>query len=83
MAFGLVCIGSDRGLIPQILGEGRGFVVPPRDVNALAAALRRAADPGDPANTGPMIGRAAAFGQRYSLEDLREALRELMAERWT
>lgn len=80
MAFGLVCIGSDRGLIPQILGEGRGFVVPPRDVDALAVALRRAADP---AEAGPMIGRAAAFGQRYSLEDLREALRELMAERWT
>jgi hypothetical protein len=80
MAFGLVCIGSDRGLIPQILGEGRGFVVPPRDVDALAAALRRAADP---VEAGAMIGRAAAFGQRYSLEDLREALRDLMAERWT
>jgi glycosyltransferase involved in cell wall biosynthesis len=82
MAFGLVCIGSDRGLIPQILGEGRGFVVPPRDVDALAAALRRAADPANAADTGAMIGRAAAFGLRYSLEDLREALRELMAERW-
>ncbi|HEX3127360.1 MAG TPA: glycosyltransferase [Thermoanaerobaculia bacterium] len=83
MAFGLVCIGSDRGLIPQILGEGRGFVVPPRDVDALAAALRRAADPGHAADT-RLIGEcAAAFGQRYSLEDLREALRELMAERWT
>ncbi|MES1245228.1 MAG: glycosyltransferase [Acidobacteriota bacterium] len=80
MAFGLVCIGSERGLIPQILGEGRGFVVPPRDVDALAAALRRAADPEE---AGPRIGRAAAFGQRYSLEDLREALRALMAERWT
>jgi glycosyltransferase involved in cell wall biosynthesis len=80
MAFGLVCIGSERGLIPQILGEGRGFVVPPRDVDALVDALRRAADP---AEAGPMRGRAAAFGQRYSLEDLREALRELMTERWT
>jgi glycosyltransferase involved in cell wall biosynthesis len=79
MAFGLVCVGSERGLIPQILGEGRGFVVPPRDADALAAALRRAADP---AEAGPMSARAAAFGQLYSLEDLREALRALMAEYW-
>lgn len=79
MAFGLVCIGSDRGLIPQILGEGRGLVVPPRDVEALAAALRLAADPGEAA---AIRARAAPFGQRYSLEDLREALRGLMAEWW-
>ncbi len=83
MAFGLVCIGSERGLIPQILGDGgdeRGFVVPPRDVDALAAALRRASDP---AEAGPMGRRAAVFGQRYSLEDLREALRAVMTERWS
>ncbi|MFL6200245.1 MAG: glycosyltransferase family 4 protein [Thermoanaerobaculia bacterium] len=79
MAFGLVCIGSDRGLIPQILGEGRGLVVPPRDVEALAAALRRAADPEEAA---AIRERAAPFGQRYSLEDLRKALRELMAKWW-
>src|SRR5207253_2872892 len=40
MAFGLLCIGSDRGLVPQILGDGRGLVVPPGDVDALARALR-------------------------------------------
>jgi glycosyltransferase involved in cell wall biosynthesis len=80
MAFGLVCIGSERGLIPQILGDGRGLVVPPRDVNALAAALRRIAAAPDEARR--MGDRAAAFGQRYSLEDLREALRELMVVWW-
>jgi glycosyltransferase involved in cell wall biosynthesis len=79
MAFGLVCIGSDRGLIPQILGEGRGMVVPPRDVAALAAALQRAADPGEAA---AIRAKAAPFGQRYSLEDLKEALRELMETWW-
>jgi glycosyltransferase involved in cell wall biosynthesis len=79
MAFGLVCIGSDRGLIPQILGEGRGLVVEPRDVEGLAAALRRAADPGE---AEAIRARAAPFGQRYSLEDLREALREVMAKWW-
>ena len=48
MAFGLVCIGSDRGLIPQMLGEGRGVVVPPGDVASLTEALGRlAAAPDD------------------------------------
>ncbi|MEA2558545.1 MAG: hypothetical protein QOH06_49 [Acidobacteriota bacterium] len=79
MAFGLVCIGSDRGLIPQILGEGRGLVVQPRDVEGLAAALRRAADP---VEAEAIRALAAIFGQRYSLEDLREALREVMAKWW-
>jgi hypothetical protein len=54
-------------------------VVEPRDVPALAAALRRAADPGEAA---AIRARAAAFGQRYSLEDLREALRAVMAKWW-
>jgi glycosyltransferase involved in cell wall biosynthesis len=80
MAFGLVCIGSERGLIPQILGEGRGLAVPPRDVDALAAALRRIAASPDEARQ--MGERAAFFGQRYSLEDLREALQELMVAWW-
>lgn len=80
MAFGLVCIGSERGLIPQILGQGRGLVVPPRDVEALAAALRRIT--ATPEEARRMGDRAAAFGQRYSLEDLREALRELMVAWW-
>jgi glycosyltransferase involved in cell wall biosynthesis len=64
--------------MPQILGEGRGLVVPPRDVEALAAALARAADPA----AAPLRARAAEFGQRYSLEDLREALLDLMTEWW-
>ncbi len=79
MAFGLVCVGSDRGLIPQMLGEGRGWIVPPGDEAALADALRRiAADPGASLE----MGRGAAvWGQRYSLESLRDELRALM-ERW-
>jgi len=80
MAFGLVCIGSERGLIPQILGEGRGLVVQPRDVEALAAALRRAADP---AAAAAIRTRSAVWGQRYSLDDLRRALRELMETWWS
>ena len=39
MAFGLICIGSDRGIVPQMLSEGRGVVVSPRDVPSLVSAL--------------------------------------------
>lgn len=80
MAFGLVCVGSDRGLIPQMLGEGRGIVVPPRDRDALVAALRQIGS--SPDEYRAMSQRAAVWGQRHSLEDLREALGELLSRWW-
>jgi len=80
MAFGLVCIGADRGLLPQMLGDGRGLVVPPRDVRALAAALEQVA--ADPTQRAVMARRAAAWSQQHSLEGLREALRTLLQARW-
>ena len=80
MAFGLVCVGSNRGLVPQILSEGRGIVVPPRDVNALAAAIHNIATSRN--EYAPMRERAADWAQQYSLEGLREALRNLLLERW-
>ncbi|HEY6187676.1 MAG TPA: glycosyltransferase family 4 protein [Pyrinomonadaceae bacterium] len=80
MAFGLVCIGSDRGLMPWMLGEGRGIAVAPGDVKALARAL------GSVAASEPMrremSARAAHWAQSYSLEGLREALRKLFAAQW-
>ena len=80
MAFGLICIGSDRGLIPQMLGEGRGLLVPPRDVAALRAALERVS--AAPDQFAEMSRRAAAWAQRFSLDELKEALRSLMATSW-
>lgn len=80
MAFGLVCVGSDTGFVPEMLGEGRGVVVPPGDAAALALALRRIAD--SPAECARMSERASAWARKYSLEGLREALRELFAARW-
>ena len=80
MTFGLVCIGTDRGLVPQMLGDGRGLLIPHRDRGALTAALRQVVE--HPDQCAPMARRAAAWAQRHSLEGLREALRELLAARW-
>ncbi len=80
MAFGLVCVGSNRGLIPQMLGDGRGLLVNPRDVSGLADTLAGiAAAPGEYVE---MSRRAAAWAQRFSLDGLRDALSSLMATWW-
>ncbi|MBA4147188.1 MAG: glycosyltransferase [Verrucomicrobia bacterium] len=80
MAFGCVCIGTERGMMPQMLGEGRGFLVPPRDPVALGKALQQIAD--QPEEARAMARCAAEWAQRYSLEGLREALRQVMIEHW-
>jgi glycosyltransferase involved in cell wall biosynthesis len=80
MAFGLVAIGSNLGLIPEMLGEGRGLVVPPRDIEALANALRRILT--SPEQYAAMRERAALWSQGYSLDSLRESLRVLLAKHW-
>ena len=80
MAFGLVCVGSDTGVMPQLLADGRGIVVPPRDVPALADALRKVASGRE--EFASMRARAAAWAQRFTLEGLRESLGALLDERW-
>lgn len=80
MAFGLVCIGSDLGLIRTFLAEGRGLTVPPRDVGALVDAIRKVA--ASPERFSGMRKDAAAWAHRYSLEGLREALRTVLTESW-
>jgi glycosyltransferase involved in cell wall biosynthesis len=80
MACGAVCIGSNRGLIPWMLGEGRGFTVTPRDTAGLTDALLRLAH--SPDLRLEVSKKAADFGQKYSLESLRDALAELMSHHW-
>lgn len=80
MAFGLACVGSNIGFVPQML-EGRGLAVPPRDEDALTAALLKVAE--SPDRLAPMRQAAAAWAQRYSLEGLKNALRDLMNQWWT
>jgi glycosyltransferase involved in cell wall biosynthesis len=80
MAYGLVCIGSSRGLIPQLLGDGRGLVVPPGDVEAVAGHL--AAIAADPDTYTSMSRAAAGWAQGFSLERLRDELRALLERAW-
>jgi glycosyltransferase involved in cell wall biosynthesis len=80
MAFGCVCIGGDRGVMPQILDNGRGLVVPPRDMDALRNALQFIAD--HPAEAAAMSECAAIWAQRFSLDGMRKALRDLMVNSW-
>jgi len=80
MAFGLVCIGSAQGLIPEMLGEGRGIVVPPGNVDALAAAIEQIAV--RPESFDSMRLRASVWAQQYGLENLKNSLRELLAMSW-
>jgi glycosyltransferase involved in cell wall biosynthesis len=81
MAFGLVCIGSDRGLTPMFLSDGRGLTVRPKDVAGLADALRRVAT--QPAEYVEMRRRASQWAQGYSIERLRDSLRVLMQDWWS
>jgi len=80
MAFGLVCIGANRGLVPQMLGEGRGLLVEPGDVAALAARLRQAAT--DVSDAARMAERAAAWAGQFTLEALKAALRQQLESSW-
>jgi glycosyltransferase involved in cell wall biosynthesis len=80
MAFGLICIGSNRGLVPQMLGEGRGITVTPRDPAALTEVLLAIA--AAPEQYGAMRLRAGKWADEYSLEGLRTALYSLHKERW-
>jgi glycosyltransferase involved in cell wall biosynthesis len=81
MAFGLVCIGSDCGFVPEMLGEGRGLVAPAGDAAALANLLLDIA--AHPARYESMRANAAMWAQRFSLEGLREAIRKLLLAHWS
>jgi glycosyltransferase involved in cell wall biosynthesis len=81
MAFGLACIGSDRGLVPWMLSEGRGLTVPPGNVVALTDALRFLFE--NPAECRVMGHRSAMWAQQYSLDGLRDAIRALLERSWS
>ena len=60
IAHGLPVIGTDAGAIPDTVPAGAGVLVPPDDVAALAAALRRLIADGDERARVAAGARAAA-----------------------
>jgi glycosyltransferase involved in cell wall biosynthesis len=80
MAFGLCCVGPNRGIVPWMLGQGRGITVSPGSVDDLVRAIR------DLATTGEELSRmrsaAADWGQQYTIERFGTALAELLRSCW-
>lgn len=79
MCYGLVCVGTDHGLVPWLL-QNRGVVVPVADVDGLATGLRGILN--DVSVYDTLSKQASAWAQGYSLEGLKEALDNLLASRW-
>lgn len=83
-ACGLPIVATAVGGIPELLGPDRGWLVPPRDVAALAAALRSALH--DTAAAGARAARLrdhvlARYDARRNARSLLEEYRRLIAER--
>lgn len=80
MAFGLLCIGSNRGLVPYMLAEGRGLTIEPGNVEMLASALRLVASKG--VDFSLVSQKAAQWAQDYSLDGMKKAIREVLTRTW-
>ena len=81
MAFGLICIGSERGLVKGMLGEERGLLVPPGDHDALARALRDVLRM-SPQELRQMRERASKWASRFTTEGFRDSLRSTLEHHW-
>src|SRR5690606_30622115 len=65
MACGAVVVASDRGSLPEVVGDG-GVLVGARDSAAMAAAVRRLHD--GPALRADLVARARARASEFSWE---------------
>lgn len=70
MASGVPVIASDVGSLPEVVGDA-GILVPPGDVDALAAALRRLDD--DPQLRHDLAERGRKRAERFSWRAIAEA----------
>jgi glycosyltransferase involved in cell wall biosynthesis len=66
MAAGVPLVASDRGALPEVVGDA-GVVVPARDVDAWVAALRRVCD--DRAHRAELVARGKQRAAAYSWSD--------------
>lgn len=78
IAFDRPMIATAVGGLPEVVAEGRtGFIVPPADPGAIAAAVRRFYDEGW---AGRMAPEFAAEKERFSWSGMARALEELLEE---
>lgn len=66
MAFGVVPVGNNRGMVPTIVADGRGLAIPPRDVVALERAIIDLTD--HPCQRAEMALRSQEWAQQFTLE---------------
>jgi glycosyltransferase involved in cell wall biosynthesis len=80
MAAGVPVIASNRGALPEVIGEG-GTLLEPQDVHAFAAAMQRVAcDDSWAASQGAAgLARAASFTWRATALHLRQAYVDAVA----
>jgi glycogen(starch) synthase len=76
MAMGCAVVATPRGALPELLGEGRGFVTDSMHPDALAATLARALYQGDARVTAGLAARAFA-ARRLSIDVIGPAYEDL------
>lgn len=81
MAFGVPCIATAGGLAAWMLDGGRGLTVPYGNPAEVAKAVVRLLEE-DPEARAERRRRCAEFGQRFTLDGVREGIRELIDQRW-
>jgi len=79
MCYGLLCLATEQGQVPTML-TGRGILLKTGKPQEIADALQMVAR--QPDNFQPVMREASIWARQYSLEGLREALAELLAQRW-
>jgi glycosyltransferase involved in cell wall biosynthesis len=79
MCHGLVCVAVAHGQVPRML-KGRGVLLPTGSPEEIAQALREIVK--DPEGQQPAMRSASAWARQFSLDGLRSALADLLADRW-
>jgi len=79
MCYGLVCIGVEHGQVSRML-EGRGIVLKSGTPHEIADALQRVVE--RPGEFEDVRRQASLWARQYSLDGLREALRDLLNRHW-
>jgi glycosyltransferase involved in cell wall biosynthesis len=79
MTHGVVAIAVAHGHVPTML-QGRGIVLESGTADEIAVALQSVAD--RPEEYRALAHAASSWASQYSLEGLRDALAELLSDRW-